>query len=389
MRLLFVAVLTLLTTIALAQTDDERADQQQLSAITTAVPFLNIAPDSRASAMGDVGVSTSPDVNSIHWNAAKLAFMEKDYGLSLSYVPWLRAIVPDMNIAYLNGYSKINANSAFGASLRYFSLGNIQFTDTEGNSQGQFTPNEFALDGAYALKLSERFSMGVGLRFVYSNLTGGNRQAGADTKAGTAFAFDLGGYYTSQEFEISDKDAFIRAGAAFTNIGNKMTYNTGANRDENFLPMNFRLGATLTMELDDYNDISFSVEGNKLLVPTPGGSLDTSTASVASAVFGSFNDAPGGGREELQEVNLSIGLEYNYDDKLAFRAGFFNEPENKGNRQFITLGTGFAYSILQIDLSYLLATKQNSPLANSLRISIAALLDKGESSNGEVPPTLN
>ncbi|MGB0167391.1 MAG: type IX secretion system outer membrane channel protein PorV, partial [Luteibaculum sp.] len=326
---------------------------------------------------------------SIHWNPAKLAFLEKDFGIALSYVPWLRAIVPDMNIAYLTGFQKINDNSTVATSLRYFSLGNIQYTDEQGNSNGSFTPNEFAFDGAYALKLSEYFSAGVALRFIYSNLSGGSRVAGADTRAGTAFAFDASLFYKSKQFQLSDKDAYISSGINISNIGNKMSYSTANGTDENFLPANMRLGATLTMELDKYNDVSFTVEGNKLLVPTPNGSLDTNTVSVASGVFGSFNDAPNGSSEELKEINLSVGIEYDYDDKLAFRLGFFNEAPEKGNRQFITLGAGLAYSVLKFDFSYLLSTKQNSPIANSLRVTISALLSKGGSKEDDLPPTLN
>ncbi|TXC78328.1 type IX secretion system outer membrane channel protein PorV [Luteibaculum oceani] len=391
MRILSTAILFLLVLTSYGQNSQKQEEfRDAFNAITTAVPVLNIAPDSRSSAMGDVGVSTTPDVNSIHWNPAKLAFLNDDFGISLSYVPWLRTFVPDMNIAYLSAFKKIDKTSTLGASLRYFSMGNIVFTDQSANRTGEFTPNEFAFDVAYALKMSEYFSTGVSLRFIYSNLTGGNQSSGSDTKPGTAFAFDASLYYTSDEFQISDIDAKFRGGLNFSNIGNKITYNTGGARDKNFLPMNMRLGGGITLELDQYNDLTFNIETNKLLVPTPGGTLDTSSAdvSVATAVFGSFSDAPGGTREELQEFNLGFGVEYNYDDKLAFRTGFFHEPQNKGNRQYITMGAGLAYSMLQFDLSYLIPTQQNSPFANSLRITISALIDK-KSSEDETPPTLN
>lgn len=391
MRILLSALLLLTTIISFGQSGTQKV-QDSFNAITTAVPFLNIAPDSRSSAMGDVGVALTPDVNSIHWNPSKLAFLEDDFGVSLSYVPWLRALVPDMNIAYLSAFKKINETSTIGTSLRYFSLGRLIFTDDQANNVGEFTPSEFAYDVAYSLKLSDQFSSGVALRYVYSNLTGGSQTAGSDTKPGTAFAFDFSMYYQSKKFNMSDKDAIFRAGLNLSNIGNKMTYNTGGSADKNFLPANMRLGAALTVEIDDYNNVTFSTDLNKLLVPTPGGSLDTSSSDVstASAVFGSFNDAPGGTTEELQEINLGFGIEYNYDNKLAFRTGFFNEPKNKGNRQFITLGAGLAYSILQFDLSYLIATQQNSPLANSLRITISAIVNKkgGSGTTGGANPVI-
>ncbi len=384
MRIFLAALLLFIISPSFSQSGSQKI-QDSFNAITTAVPFLGLAPDSRSSAMGDVGVALTPDVNSIHWNPAKLAFVKDDFGIGLSYVPWMRAIVNDMNIAYLSAFKRISETSTVGSSLRYFSMGRLIFTDDNANTTGEFTPSEFAFDVAYSLKLSDYISSGVALRYIFSNLTGGNQSSGVDSKPGTTVAFDFSTYYQSKKFDFSGKDAVFRAGINFQNIGGKMTYNTSGDADENFIPMNLKLGAGITVDIDDFNAVTFSAETNKLLVPTPGGSVDTSSSdvSVATAVFGSFNDAPGGTREELQEFNLGFGVEYNYDDKFAVRTGFFNEPKTKGDRQFITLGAGMAYSYLQFDLSYLIATKQNSPLANSLRITISALINKKGSSTGD------
>jgi len=371
-----------------AQNQNDKANQLQLNSIITAVPFLNSTPDSRAGAMGDVGVSTSPDANSIHWNPAKLAFMESDAGLSFSYVPWLRALVNDMNLVYLTGFKKINDKSAVGGSFRFFSLGTITFTDDQGNVIRDFTPSEFAIDGAYSLKLSENFSTGVALRYIHSNLTGGSVVQGQDTKPGNSVAFDFSGFYKSNQFDLGGKNAHISAGLAVTNVGNKMTYTN--NQKADFLPTNLRLGPTLNMKLDEYNAVSFSIEANKLLVPSPGGKLDPNVdttltnVSPAQGIFGSFSDAPQGGKEELSEINLSFGTEYRYNNQLAFRLGYFYEAPNKGNRQYITMGAGFKYQTLNIDLSYLLSTSgPNNPLANTLRFTLG--LDLGKKSNNDTP----
>ena len=366
-------------------TQDKRAEQVQLNAITTAVPFLNIAPDSRSAAMGDAGVALSPDANSIHWNAAKLAFVEEDVQLSLSYSPWLRSLVPDMNISYVSGYKRINEISTVGGSLRYFSLGEITFTDAVGNELRTFTPNEFALDGAYALQLSKRLSAGVALRYVRSNLTSGSVTPGQDNRPGQSVAFDMSAYYKTGKFEIAEKDAYLTAGVNISNIGNKMSYSTSA--EEDFLPSNLRLGPALQVNLDEYNTVSFTVEATKLLVPTPGGDLaDTVSGkkvSVLEGVFGSFGDAPGGGQEELREINLAFGAEYLYNNQLAFRMGYFHEHETKGNRKFITLGAGLKYTIFEVDLAYLIATSQNSPLANTLRITLQLTFNKDNNNQEE------
>lgn len=263
--------LALLTAVpSSAQTQNNLTTDEllgQLNTITTAVPFLLITPDSRAGGMGETGVATTPDVNSIHWNAAKLAFSPKKMGLGISYTPWLRALVPDINLAYISFYTKPDKNSAFGGSLRYFSMGNITFTDVVGNTIGQFKPNEFALDFAYSRKLGTNFSAAMTARLIRSNLTNGITVSGQDTKPGSAVAVDLSGFYHNDKMKISGKPTTFMAGIAITNIGNKISYSTSINKD--FIPINLRLGAGINVKADDYNRIGFQLEFNKLLVPTP------------------------------------------------------------------------------------------------------------------------
>lgn len=371
--------------VASAQNGNQNSRSQdvQLNAITTAVPFLNITPDSRSAAMGDAGVAISPDVNSIHWNPAKLAFVEQDVEFGLSYSPWLRSLVPDMNIAYLSAYKRINKISTIGGSLRYFSLGKISFTDENGDPIRDFTPVEFAIDGAYALKLSERLSSGVALRYVRSNLTGGSIIPGAETKPGQSVAFDVSAFYRSKKFQVADKPATLNAGLNISNVGNKMSYTNSNSEEEDFIPTNLRLGTALNVDVDEYNAVTLTIDFNKLLVPTPNGDLDSGNVSPVEAIFGSFNDAPGGSSEELREINIGGGIEYRYTDQLAFRTGYFNEHASKGNRKFITFGAGFHYSAFQFDLSYLLSVRQNNPLANTLRFSLTFAFDNSASDSSE------
>ncbi len=397
MKKLTVLALSILTIGNIfAQNQSERADQVQLNSITTAVPFLLITPDSRAGAMGDAGVALSPDVNAIHWGAAKMAFLEEDAAVGISYSPWLRSIVPDMNLAYLSGVKKINANSAAGASLRYFNLGAITFTDENGDFVREFKPSEFSLDVAYALKASKQLSFGVALRYIQSNLTGGSIIAGAETQAGRSVAFDFSTFYQSKRFRISDKEAYLNFGLNISNVGNKMNYTTTTEPD--FIPANLKLGPALQINLDDYNTFTVSLEANKLLVPTPpvyqtdeSGNIviDPATdepiivegkdpdVSPVSGVLQSFGDAPGGGSEELSEFNLGVGFEYLYNQQIAVRGGFFNEPKTKGNRKYISMGAGFKYNVMNVDLSYLISVTQNNPLANTLRLSLRFGFGKG------------
>ena len=355
--------------------------RDNLNTITTAVPFLLISPDSRAGGMGDVGVATSPDANSLHWNPAKFAFVEDEVGFAVSYVPWLRALVPDINLSYLAGYKKLNKNEAIAMELRYFTLGDITFTDVIGNNLGQYKPSEFAIGSAYSRKLSDQFSLAISGRYIYSNLTGGQSAGGITTNAGQSIAADVAGYFR-KDIRIAKKDMELALGANVSNIGNKVRYTETSTRD--FIPINLRLGTALNADLDEYNKISFAFDINKLLVPTPpiyndsiDGQIDFGqdpNVSVVSGIFQSFGDAPGGFSEEMREINFSIGTEYWYDDQFAVRAGYFNEHNTKGGRKFFTFGSGVKYNVFALDFSYLInasrAINGNNPLANTMRFTL-------------------
>ncbi len=381
-KTIFAAFVVLINTSLIAQnlTNDYL---NNLNTISTSVPFLSIAPDSRAGAMGDVGVATSPDQNSIHWNASKLAFITEEQGLSMSYTPWLQDLVPEISLSYLSAYKKLNSKSAVATSLRYFSLGEIQFTGGDGQDLKKFSPNEFALDGAYAMKLSENFSAGVAMRYIYSNLTGGiNVEGGGATKPGNSFAVDLSSYYQSDEFEIEEKDAYWAAGINLSNMGNKISYTDGG--EEHFLPMNARVGGSLFMELDEFNTISFAVDVNKLLVPTTPvyDSVGTGPENIVAGqdpnvgviqgIFQSFSDAPGGSKEELNELMFSVGAEYWYMKQFALRGGYFYEHETKGGRKYFTVGLGLKMNVFSLDAAFLLPATSGvkSPLANTLRFTL-------------------
>ena len=350
-----------------------------LNTITTAVPFLLIAPDSRSGAMGDVGVATSPDANSMHWNPAKLAFTSEDIGASISYVPWLRALVPDINLSYITGYKKLDDNQAVGLEMRYFSLGDITFTDIVGTTIGQYRPHEFALGGSYARKLSDQFSLAISGRYIYSNLTGGQSAGGIETVAGQSIASDLAGFYT-KPVRMGGQDMDLAVGLNISNIGSKVSYTETGTRD--FIPINMRLGTALGADIDDYNKISLAIDMNKLLVPTPPkydingnivSGMDPDVA-VVSGIFQSFWDAPGGYNEEFREINYSVGSEYWYNDQFALRAGYFNEHDTKGGRKYFTFGMGMKYTVYVIDFSYLVNANNDvgatNPLANTMRFSM-------------------
>lgn len=371
---------------ATAQISTGQLDGRQ-NTITTAVPFLMITPDARAGAMGDVGAATPNDINAIHWNASKLAFMEKNGGVSVSYTPWLRQLVPDVSISYLTAYGKINEKSAIGGSLRYFSLGEIQFTDVTGNSMGNFNPNELAVDLAYSQKLSDRFAVGIAFRYIYSNLAGGATNV-AGIKAGQSFAGDITAYYTNKTRYKGYKVNY-GFGGAITNIGNKVTYTTA--QQENFIPINLRLGTYGQVEIDKYNTIAVTVDFNKLLVPTPPKYLQDATGKfvidqngdkviesgkannvpIVQGMLQSFSDAPGGWKEELNEINISTGLEYWYDKQFALRAGYFHENQYKGNRKYLTMGAGLRYNVFALDVAYLISFQQRNPLDNTLRFTLS------------------
>jgi hypothetical protein len=360
--------------------------------ITTAVPFLNFAPDSRHSAMGDVGVATSADAFSAHWNAGKMAFVENDMGFSLSYSPWLGRLVNDMFVSYLTGYRRIDDKSAWGIDLRYFNMGDIQLTDGRGNELGEFTPRDIAIGGTYSRKLSENFGLGISARFIHSNLSGNiSSVGGAESRPGVTVGADVGIYYNKEVYSGGSPGMFSW-GATITNIGPKITYNSADDLD--FIPTNLRVGMAYLISFDDLNSITFALDLNKLMVPSPpiwlrneDGSLatdennnlilDPSTNSrdpnrpLLSGMFGSFTDAPGGFREEMQEVMISFGMEYSYNKLFHLRTGYFYENPNKGGRRYFTMGLGYVYKEkLAFDFSYLVPQVQNHPLAETLRVSL-------------------
>jgi hypothetical protein len=377
-------LLVLTISVSVAEGVNAQATTSGANTITTAVPFLSITPDSRAGGMGDAGVGTTPDVNAQHWNPAKYAFMESDMGVGLSYSPWLRALVDDINLAYLVGYKKLDDVQTLSGSLRYFSLGDIVFTSEFGEFMGQQSPNEFAIDLGYSRLLSEIFSGSVAIRYIRSDLTGGQLINGVESHAGNSYAADVG-FYLYNEFRANRKDNIFSAGINIQNIGAKISYTDGEVKD--FIPTTLKLGAAYTTELDDYNSFTFAIEVNKLLVPTPpkdtlgigegtiGVGGINSDVGVIAGIFKSFGDAPGGLTEELQEINLSAGVEYWYNKQFALRAGYFYEHENKGNRKFLTAGAGLRLNVFALDFSYLLPTQRNHPLENTLRFTLSFDVD--------------
>ena len=349
--------------------------------VVTAVPFLLITPDARSGGMAETGVAVQPDVNSMSINPAKLAFLESPYGFSASYSPWLKNLVPDINLGYVSGFYKLDKNSALGGSLRYFSLGRIQFTDANQQDLGTYTPSELAIDASYSRRFGDEFSLGTAVRYIYSNLTAGQFSAGQQTKAGKALAVDVSAYYRKPTFFLG-YDAIVAAGLNISNIGTKMSYVDAG--DKYFLPTNMKLGVASTFIIDDYNEFTLALDFNKLLVPTQP-IYDTNGAivsgkdpnrSVPAGIFGSFSDAPGGFSEELKEVTAGLGLEYWYHKQFAFRTGYFYESPQKGDRRYLTLGAGLKYNQFNLDLAYLLANAQESPLANTLRFSLLFNLGK-------------
>lgn len=352
--------------------------------IISAVPFLRIVPDARSAAMGDGGIASSPDANAMHHNASKLAFIDSDMGLAASYSPWLRSLgLQDVYMAYLAGYKKLDDFQTLGVSLRYFALGDLQFTDVNGGSLGVGRPNEFEVAAAYARKLSDNFSVGLTGKFIYSNLAGGQQIDALDIVAATAVAMDISFTY----LKPMNNGNNLRFGAAITNIGSKVSYTRSEFKD--FIPGNLGIGAALELNLDDYNQLTFMVDVNKLLVPTPipdtsveydanmNGFPDYREKSLFEGVFGSFGDAPNGFKEELRELMYSIGAEYWYNKQFAFRAGYYYEHPTKGNRQFLTAGLGLKYNVFGLNISYLVPTSnQRSPLDNTLRFTLVFHLDE-------------
>jgi len=417
-------------TISTGEINGSQADEARLNTITTAVPFLLISPDSRHGAMGDAGVATSPDINAMHWNASKLAFIDDKYGFAMGYTPWLRNLVPDISLSYFTFFYNLNKIITFGGGIKYFSLGDIQFTDNTGANLTQFRPNEFAINGSVAAKFSDNFSGGVSFKYIHSNLTGGITVAGADTKPGQTVASDISLYYQSEKFKLGDRKAEWAAGMSINNIGGKVSYSNSTEKD--FLPINLRIGPRFTYHIDKYNKISIHTDFNKLLVPTPPTYLRDANGNfvtegnnfiigagkdpnrpVVEGMVGSFGDAPGNVirdengdaiitgdgtyeieqgsvfREEMREINFGTGLEYWYDDLFAIRTGYFWEHELKGNRKYFTLGAGLRYKVLGLDFSYLIPAYfgqrgVQSPLQNTLRFTL--IFNFNEDKSGSAVP---
>jgi len=380
-KAVFIIISILFPSLAIAQSGvtGVNTNGSNTTSIPTAVPFLNISPDSRSGALGDAGVALSPDVNANFWNPSKLAFLEDRDAVSISYSPWLRHLVPDVSLSYLSYAHKIDDRNSIGASLRYFNLGSIQLVDASQNNQGIYRPSEYSIDFSLARKFGEDFSLGLTGRYIHSDLSNESFATGSSqqTQAGNAFAADVSLYYkkTIQEF---GSDALFAFGTNISNIGTKISYTTGGT--QYFLPTNLKIGAANTWNLDSYNQITLTLDLNKLLVPTPpirdaNGNIvkgKDDNVSVPAGIFGSFTDAPGGFSEEMQEITLSPGFEYIYNKQFALRAGYFYENPNQGNRQYVTLGVGLKYDSYSFDFSYLAASQQNSPIANTVRFSLSA-----------------
>ncbi|WP_010181616.1 type IX secretion system outer membrane channel protein PorV [Aquimarina agarilytica] len=377
--------LTLVLLVSSALLNAQEANRK----ITTALPFLQVAADARAGGLGDQGVATSPDAFSQQWNASKYAFAQKEIGVALNVTPYLTRLVNDIILANLVGYKRLNERSAVSASFRYFSLGEIEFRESATSEANIQKPNELSLDVAYSLRLSDRFSMAVAGRYLRSDLRLQTSNLSGDSNAGNGFGVDITGYYQSEEIPYRNFDGRWRGGFAITNIGPKLKYSAD---QESFIPTNLRLGGGFDFGIDQYNKVSVTAEVSKLLVPTPpvfdtdgSGQIDdgdeirtfdefVKSKSAIGSIFSSFNDAPDGFSEELQEFTVSLSAEYNYNDVFALRAGYFNEHESKGARKFFTLGAGFKYTSIGIDMSYLFSTSNTpSPLDGTLRFGLTFL----------------
>lgn len=349
-----------------------------VNTVVSAVPFLRINPDARGGAMGDAGVALSGDANSMHYNASRMVFAEEEFALGATYTPWLQALgLNDVYLAYVSGYKKLDEFQAIGASLRYFSLGDIQYTDENGMNTGTGKPNEFEFALAYSRKLSDRFSASLTGKYINSNLASGQEVSGVVLEAGQAFAADLGFTYRNDNIRKSDgrRNKFA-IGVAISNIGSKITYTQDTIRD--FLPANLAIGTAYTFQFDEYNELTLTLETNKLLVPSPCDGTDPecdqdviNDQSPISGLFSSLSDAPQGLEEELREFTFSAGAEYWYDKQFAVRAGYFYEDQTKGGRSYLTAGLGLKYNIFGLNFSYLVPTSnQRNPLDNTLRFSL-------------------
>ena len=416
-NLLLAFVLASLSLISLAQPNGGSGvtdEDLQLNTITTALPFMSITPDSRAGGMGDAGTALSPSSSSVYWNTSILSFSDQTSEVSLSYTPWLRQLTNDIHLSYLSGYYKINKSHTIGGALRYFSLGEITFTDASGNVIRDDKPSEFEITGAYAFRLSNKLSLGINGKFAYSNLTGGLTVGGVNTKPGVVGAADLSFTYYNDDAKIGNLDGVYTFATTINNIGNKVAYSELDTRD--FIPMNLKIGNSFLANFDAYNKVTFSLDLQKLLVPTPPSYyfdgqdyIMTSglnpDVGVINGMIQSFHDAPGNVvvddddvpiadadgnyevvkgtrfREELSEINIAFGTEWWYNDVFAVRGGVFFESKNKGNRQFMNLGASLKYNMFAIDFSYLASLNgRQSPLANTLRFTVRLYLDQAGAS---------
>ncbi len=417
-KLLFTFIIAVSITFSFAQPTGGNGvtdDQLQLNTITTALPFMAITPDSRAGGMGDAGTALSPSSSSIYWNTSILSFSEQTSEVSLSYTPWLRQLTNDIHLSYLSAYYKINETHSVGGALRFFSLGEITFTDASGNVIRDDKPSEFELTGAYAFRLSNRLSLGINGKFAYSNLTGGLTVGGVNTKAGVVGAADLSFSYDNDDAKIGNLNGVYTLATTINNIGNKVAYSELSERD--FIPMNLKIGNSFLAKFDAYNEVTFSLDLQRLLVPTPpiydliDGEVTmlagmNPNVGVINGIAQSFYDAPGAlatdengdyiqdvdgnyevvsgtrFKEELSEINVAFGVEWWYNDVFAVRTGVFYESPNKGNRQFLNLGASLKYNMFAIDFSYLASLNgRQSPLANTLRFTVRLDLDQAGSTN--------
>lgn len=380
-KILPTALLLFATLQASAQDKNE-----MFNPVNTSVTSQSIAPDARAAGMGDVGAATDPDVASQYWNPAKYPFCISRAAVSLNYTPWLRQLVSDMDLAYLVGYYRIGDYSAVSASLRYFSLGEVQLSSNmagDDDYANTINPYEMSFDVAYSLMLSEKFSIAAAVRWIYSDITYNYTD---ETAPASAFGADLALYYQNY-LNLGQRECQLGLGMNISNIGSKITF--GGSDDSQFIPTNLRLGASLMIPIDEYNRITIAADANKLLVPTFPQQRDGESTedyeqriqkeyydvSSISGIFKSFGDAPGGFKEELQEIQWSLGAEYIYNDKFALRAGYHHESENKGNRKYFTVGAGFKMSAFQLDAGYVIATAKTNPLDQTLRLSLTFDMD--------------
>mgnify|MGYP004608106513 FL=1 len=382
-RIIIAGVLSCLS-LGVKAADDDDTKEKLFNPVNYAVISQTIAPDARGGGLGDVGAATDPDVNSQYWNPAKYPFNISRAGVSLNFTPWLRSLVNDMNLAYLSGYYRIGDYSAVSASLRYFNMGEVYTENPEANSNAMtINPYEMSLDVAYSLMLSEKFSLAAAIRWIYSDMRFDYKE---DSSPASAFAADIAAYYQNYVV-IGQRECQLGVGLDISNIGSKITF--GGEEYSEFLPANLRLGASLMIPIDEYNRITLAADANKFLVPTVPQQEEGEDAaeykdrvlreyndvSAISGIFKSFSDAPGGFKEEMEEINYGLGAEYVYNDKFALRAGYHHESQSKGNRKYFTVGAGFKMNVFSLDAAYVVATAKSNPLDQTLRFTLSFDMD--------------